>query len=266
MADTRALALTRRTTILAVAIACAISASAGQAGAQEITRPGVIDGVVTDSTLAPLGDATVSLLGSAIRVATGANGRFRVRDLRPATYILIVRRIGYGAASLSVELSPGDTARPSFLLQRAATRLDTVTVKGQQLTPAMQEFESRRKLGFGQFMTQAEIERRNVEGLQDLLAMFKGVKMLPNEWPMSRRMDAIRTCPYEVYIDGVKLPGPAGGNRVGAGSSSIDNIVFPKELAGIEVYNGPAETPLQYKATSGGGFCGVILLWTRIGS
>ena len=29
---------------------------------------------------------------------------------------------------------------------------------------------------------------------------------------------------------------------------SIDNIVFPKELAGIEVYNGPAKTPLPVQS------------------
>jgi hypothetical protein len=253
-----------RASNLAAIVALATSLHA--AGAQESARPGVIDGVVTDSTLAPLGDATVSFLGSTVRVVTGPNGRFRVRDMRPAAYILIVRRIGFEVASLSVQVAPGDTVRPSFALQRSATRLDTVKVKAQQLTPAMQEFEARRKLGFGQFMTQKEIDNRHVEGLQDLLAMFNGVKMLSNSWPMSRRMDAIRLCPYEVYIDGVKLPRPTSVNSPSGGTSSIDNVAFPSELAGIEVYNGPAETPLQYKATSGGGFCGVILLWTRIGS
>jgi hypothetical protein len=59
-----------------------------------------------------------------------------------------------------------------------------------------------------------------------------------------------------VYIDGVQLPA----------EPNIDNIVMPKELAGIEIYSGPATIPLQYKSTSAGGFCGVILLWTRIGS
>jgi hypothetical protein len=226
------------------------------AGGQDLPRRGVIDGVVTDSALVPLGDATVSFVGANLRVVTGANGRFRVRDMNPGAYVLIVRRIGFEASSVRLQLSPGDTVRPALVLQRTGTTLDTVAIVGTRLTPAMQEFEARRKLGFGQFMTQKEIERRNVEGLQDLLAMFKGVKMPPGGWPMSRRMDAVRACPYEVYVDGVKLPR----------SAAIDNVAFPKELAGIEVYNGPAETPLQYKATTGGGFCGVILLWTRVGS
>lgn len=47
----------------------------------------------------------------------------------------------------------------------------------------------------------------------------------------------------------------------------------PKELAGIEAYANSATVPLQYKTfggnsvfNSGGEFCGVILVWTRIGS
>jgi Carboxypeptidase regulatory-like domain len=244
-------ALTSRTANVAAAIALGVSLHI--AGAQETVRRGVIDGVVTDSALVPLGDATVSFLGSTVRVVTGPNGRFRVRDMQPGAYILIVRRIGFEAVSFSVRLTPGDTMRPSFALQRAATALDTVRVQGQQLAPAIAEFESRRKLGFGHFVTQADIEKRNVAGLSDLLAAVPSVRM-EGAWPTARRMYPLKSCPFVVYIDGVKLP-------VG----DIDNIAMPKELAGIEVYSGAATIPLQYKPTSGS-FCGVILLWTRVGS
>ncbi len=242
---------------------------------------GTVDGVVTDTNLVPLTGATVSIMGANVSVVTGSNGHFRLERVPPGAHHLLVRRIGFEPMLAAVQVSSDDTSRLSFSLLPVTTTLDTVVVGGQRLTPAMQEFEARRKLGFGQFMTQKEIDKRNVEGLQDLLALFNGVKMLANSWPVSRRMDGIRTCPYEVYIDGVKLPYPTAPNAPSTGmrmpratsptnsstsTFSIDNIVFPKELAGIEVYNGPAKTPLQYKATSGGGFCGVILLWTRIGS
>jgi hypothetical protein len=242
--------LNRAATVAAVV---ALGVSLRIAGAQETARRGVIDGVVTDRALVPLGDATVSFLGSTVRVVTGPNGRFRVRDMQPGAYILIVRRIGFEAVSFSVRLTPGDTMRPSFALQRAATALDTVRVQDQQLAPAIAEFESRRKLGFGHFVTQADIEKRNVAGLSDLLAAVPSVRM-EGAWPTARRMYPLKSCPFVVYIDGVKLP-------VG----DIDNIAMPKELAGIEVYSGAATIPVQYKPTSGS-FCGVILLWTRIGS
>lgn len=218
------------------------------------TRLAMIDGVVTDSALVPLGDATVSILASNIRVVTGANGRFQVRDLKPGAFVLLVRRIGYEAASLRLQLTFGDTVRPSVALLRASTKLDTVAIQGKRLTPAMQEFEARRKLGFGHFVAQAEIEKRNVQALSDLLAAIPSVRMV-GPWPIAQRLYPLKYCPFVVYLDGIRMSDGLG----------IDIVAVPKELAGIEVYSGAATIPVQYKPTSGS-FCGVILLWTRIGS
>ena len=219
---------------------------------QSDTRPGVIDGVVTDSALVPLGDATISLLASNVRVVTGANGRFQVRDLKAGAYIAIVRRIGYGAASLSVQIAGGDTLRPSVTLLRASTKLDTVAIHGERTTPAMQEFEERRKLGFGHFITQAEIDKRNPVALSDMLNGIPSIQVLPGGRILNVRAGS--GCLLQIFVDGVKLP-----------AGSIDNIAVPKEVAGVEIYSGAATIPLQYKTLSGS-FCGVILIWTRIGS
>ena len=234
-----------------VSAAILLLAARGAAIAQSDPRLAVIDGVVTDSALVPLGDATISLLASSVRVVTGANGRFRVRDLKAGSYIVIVRRIGFEAASLSLQLTAGDTARPSVALLRASTKLDTVAIRGQRSTPAMQEFEERRKLGFGHFITQAEIDKRNPVALSDMFNGIPSVQVTPGGGILNLRQNK---CPFNIFVDGVKLP--VGG---------IDNIAVPKEVAGIEVYMGAATIPLQYKSISGS-FCGVILLWTRIGS
>jgi hypothetical protein len=241
--------LRRRTVTLTIVLAPGTPAAA-----QSVPRTGVIDGVVTDSALLPLGDATVSFIGSNVRVVTGANGRFRVRDMNPGAYVMIVRRIGFEATSLRMEVSPRDTARPALVLQRTATTLNTVAIRAQRLTSAMQEFEARRELGFGHFITQAEIDKRGVVDVSDLLTTVPSV-MIKHDSAMNRRTDGARPCPFQLFIDGVKLPPGTG----------INSIAVPKELAGIEIYSGAATIPLQYKPTSGS-FCGVILLWTRIGS
>jgi hypothetical protein len=212
---------------------------------------GVIDGVVTDSALAPLGDATVSLLASNVRVVTGPNGRFQVRDLTPGVFILLVRRIGYEAASIRLQLTAGDTVRPSVALQRASTKLETVAINGQRLTPAMQEFESRRKIGEGHFVTQADIDKRNPLALSDMLNGIPSVLVDPGGGIHNLRQNG---CQFNIFVDGVKLP-----------MRSLDDVAVPKEVAGIEVYMGAATIPLQYKSPSGS-FCGVILVWTRIGN
>lgn len=226
-------------------------AAAQSARAQGQPHFGVIEGVVTDSALVPLGDATVSLLASNVRVVTGPNGRFQIRDLRPGAYIAIVRRIGYEAASLSVQIAAGDSLRPSITLLRASTKLDTVAIHGERRTAPMQQFEDRRKLGCGHFITQAEIEKRNPVALSDMLHTIPSVLVDPGGLIHNMRQNG---CPFNIFVDGVKLP-----------IGSIDNTAVPKDVAGIEIYMGAATIPFQYKSPSGS-FCGVILLWTRIGT
>lgn len=217
---------------------------------------GTIDGTVTDTNLVALADATISILGASAQVVTRSNGRFRLVNVPPGLYRLLVRRIGFEPVLAPVQVTGGDTSRLSVNLSPATTTLETVKVKGQRLTPAMQEFEARRKLGLGHFITQADIEKRNVEGVSDLLAAVPSVRM-SGRWPTAQRMYPLKSCPFQVYLDGVKMPVDS--------ARGIDNVAIPREIAGIEVYSGAATIPLQYKSTSHA-FCGVILMWTRIGS
>jgi hypothetical protein len=253
VAETRVRAPMRSMTMLTVVCALALPTVSRIATAQAAPRAGVIDGVVTDSALVPLGDATVSFLGSALRVVTGTNGRFRVRDMKPGEYILLVRRIGYKASSVTVQLAPGDTISPALVMRRAATVLDTVTIEGERFTPAMLELELRRKAGLGHFITQAEIDKKNPPLLSDLFVGIPSVDVpVRGGWPGNIRSGG---CPFVVYLDGIRIPT----------QPDFDNLAVPKEIAGIEIYSGAATIPLQYKPISGS-FCGVILLWTRIGS
>jgi hypothetical protein len=85
-----------------------------------------------------------------------------------------------------------------------------------------------------------------------LLRRFMAVTIVGGS-AMSHRSLPAKGCPYQFFIDGVAIPTP-----------KIDiDLPSPKEIAGIEVYTGPASIPLQYKNTHDAGFCGVILLWTR---
>src|SRR5471030_32989 len=103
-----------RTARFALALfACtALTVHAAQAQVQAST--GTIDGVVTDTMLVPIMGATVSVIGSNIRVVTGDNGRFRIGSLQPGEYIVIAHRLGYDPLSTHVEVTVADTARVSF--------------------------------------------------------------------------------------------------------------------------------------------------------
>ena len=125
-------------------VALVIAVRAPALWAQSRPPLGVIDGIVTDTSLAPIGDATVSIIGSRLNVVTGGNGRFRISDVAPGAYIVLIRRIGFEAASANVQVTEADTLRLAFSLERIMTRLDTVVVEGPRATPRFSEFDARR--------------------------------------------------------------------------------------------------------------------------
>lgn len=236
---------------------------AAQGGVPTARTPGTIDGVVSDTNLVPLHAAFVSIVGTPIRVGTGPNGRFRITMLRPGQYLLIVKRVGYRPTSGVIEVPAADTLRLSYTLEPIAPTLPAVTVTEKPFSIRMGEFLARRRSGFGEFMTQEEIEAKNTVFSTELFRSFKSINVSPNrasvltEWyAISRREGAnpsLGACPMTVFLDNVPLPTPF----------NLDLLPSPKDLGGIEVYAGPSTTPPQFKGFDRG--CGVILVWTRDG-
>jgi len=249
----------------------ALVAGLGGGFAQAQTRPGslgpnafgVIDGVVSDTSLAPMQGAFISILGTSIRVGTGPNGRFRITKIPTGQYLVIVKRVGYRPASAVIEVPSADTVRLSYILERVTETLETVTITEKAPTERMSEFEQRRKLGFGEFMTRAEIDQRNSVFPTELFRKFMSVNVSPSrtgpitQWfALSRREGGNPTlgaCPMQVYLDRVPLPNPF----------NLDLLPSPKEITGIEVYAGSATIPPQFNGFNRG--CGIILVWTRDG-
>lgn len=97
------LGIRRASASLAVALVLVGTASL-RAGGQTRTPTGVVDGLVTDTSLVPLAGATASILGSSLQVVTGESGRFRIIGVPVGRYIVVIHRVGYvpEAVSLSV--------------------------------------------------------------------------------------------------------------------------------------------------------------------
>lgn len=226
-----------------------------QAGAQ-VAGPlarGMIDGIVTDTGVVPLAGATVTLAGTKISVTTGENGRFRIKSVPAGEYIAIVRRVGYNSISVRLTVDSNEVVRPSFMLQRLAFELDTVRVHaGYQLGP-LSEFEERRARKIGHFITADDIEKRNPVYISDALRSIMSVTIddrIPGKRvALSGRASA--NCPFQVFIDGGLF----------SETGDLSAAPSPREIAGIEVYSGPATIPLEYRRQST--MCGIILIWTK---
>lgn len=207
-----------------------LGAAAPLAHAQARPTPGAVDGVVTDTGLVALADATASILGTSLQVVTGANGRFRILGLRPGQYILAVRRLGFAPSSAAPSVAPGDTVRMAFTLNRVVTALDTVVVATKRHSMRLAEFEDRRKLGFGHFVTQPEIDKRNAVLVTDLLHGIPSVRAVAGG---AATNDRYHGCVFQLFLDGVAQPS----------GTKLDDRLTPQQIAGIEVYSGPAIIP-----------------------
>jgi hypothetical protein len=228
-----------------------------RAGGQTRTATGVVDGLVTDTSLVPLAGATASILGSSVQVVTGESGRFRIIGVPVGRYIVVIHRVGYGPEAVSVSVAGTDTLRESFMLARIVRALDTVVVVAARQIARMSEFEERRKAGFGHFLTRADIEQRGAIYVSDLLRPVLSVAIANDKRSMAQYAYSMRDgCYFQIVIDGILMRGPAGGNRI-----DLNALPPPASFAGIEIYSGPATIPLQYKRADSG--CGVMLFWTK---
>lgn len=252
--------MTRMLCVLALSLCAATHPLASQSA--------LVLGAVEDSTGRGIPQVQISILGVAAASVSDSAGRFRFGPLRPSTYILQFRRLGYTPVTAMADLTTTDTLRLAIELAPAATSLATVNVTATSTDRKLEQvgFVRRRMDGTvppSRFITRAEFEARPPLTMTELL----------------RRMGGFDTrCQRaSVYVDGALLAKDpprdsivnAKGKRVPADGfgegmkrpNSIDAIP-PTIVGAVEAYTGPAEIPLEFKA-AGRGFECVVLVWTR---
>jgi len=229
---------------------------------------GVIDGMVTDSGFVPMLGAEVGILRTSVKIATNALGRFRITDVQMGTYILTLRRFGYSPIASVISVNAGDTLRLTYALQPLGKGrlLDTVRVTERQESRNLMDFERRRRLGVGKFLTAAELEKRGSIDLATVLRGFisiavvrddaTGVTSLQNRRDQGNMISAqgAGACAVQVVVDNVPMPHEV----------DVELLPRPKEIAGVEVYAGPAGAPSQFGGEDRR--CGMVLIWTKDGS
>jgi hypothetical protein len=217
----------------------------------------VVAGVADAETGAPLTDALVRLpdIGRAAR--TDWIGEARIAGVKPGPVLIEVRKLGYAPSEITL-LVKGDSIGPVFMLSRA-TSLDTVTVLGRVVPARLQEFEMRRHMGIGRFLTDSVLEKEGDQSLAVALSMrFPGIRAVPDS-PIAthyklvsmRQSTAISRgngmCAVDVYLDGFLY------------RDDIDAL-SPREIAGIEFY-AMGSAPPEYRR--GTGSCQVMLIWSK---
>lgn len=216
---------------------------------------GTLRGVVRRPDGVPLEGARLVFWGSGVEVATTSTGAYRMAELPAGTHTMEARALGFLPQRIPIDVMEGVESVSDFTLESFGTYLDTVKVTGRRVYASrqVQEFEERRKRGFGTFMDEDDIEKRNPFFVGDLLRMTPGVQVVPGQFGnriLMRGMGFQVNCYPAVFIDGMKVMNMDG---------DIDSYVNVQEIRALEVYPRGSSVPVQFQTLDG---CGSLVIWT----
>lgn len=230
-------------------------------------QSGTVAGLVVDaSTQQPLAGAQVFVAGTNRSSITNQQGRFLILNVGTGQQTVRASLIGYGAASHTVTVQPGETVTVEFSLAVSAVELDALVVNA-----VTGQAERRRAQGsnVGRVEMQS-LEMAPITKVQDVLAgRVAGVTMMASSGTLGTasriRIRGANSLTLSnepvVYVDGVKISTSTGGLSVGGQSVSRLNDIDPNEIENIEVLKGPAASALYGTAAANG----VLLITTKRG-
>ena len=229
---------------------------------------GAVDGLITDSELIPIASASIRVVGTTIEVQTPASGRFRVSKLPVGEYRLQVRRLGYEALVVPVEVRANDTTRVAIAMDRAVLELDTLRARAQSQPDRLAGFLDRRERSVGgKFVTRSDIERQGPVATTDLLRRISGLNIADSSGTLvaiSSRGSKMAIVANHLVPVQCTMPVMVDGHRMD--SQFALNSIPPDQIFGIEIYPGPSSIPVEFNQTVTDTFCGLIVIWTRSGN
>ncbi len=224
-------------------------------------RTGRILGVFDDATGQPVVGAEVVELATMTKGVTSDAGMVSLAWLSSGANALQVRKVGYRTRFLT--LSPADTASLTVVLASNAQTLPKVVTTGESITARrMAEFEERRHIGIGHFLTRADLAKFEGQLTENAVRTMPGVHISHGGTYRDAFVGALRggvtangSCKAAVVVDGIVVyRGPPQA------PVSIDSY-NPEDIEGIEFYAGDATIPMKFGVTTS--TCGLVVIWTR---
>ncbi len=238
-------------------------------GSQETGR--IVGSVLDAATGQPVEAAVVGVAGRAYESLTNSEGRFTLDNVLKGPQLLELRHLAYGTQHATVDVPAGLSVFVVVEVAAQPLRVEplNVTITGlRDLGLEIRGFYERQqwseRLGLGRFFTVEDIDRRRPRLISQMIADLPSTRLDCSSSPRVRSCELSfvgipRTSGCQradVYIDGVNV---IRSDRRAA--HTLDELVLPVEIAGVEVYPGPASTPAEFTGASGS--CGVIVIWTK---
>ncbi|MBM4188506.1 MAG: TonB-dependent receptor [Gemmatimonadetes bacterium] len=232
---------------------------------------GTVRGVVLDPRMNPIEDALVTLHTTGAAQRTDAKGRFKFDKVAAGAHRVTVRALGLGAIHSDLDVFPGLIRDITFRFPPPVQELDSVVVNAEPHPSArLASFEHRRQTGMGQYFDRGDFEKMMPVSTSQIFRLLPtgltvrdsaGVPQAISDRGTSIVVDpstgapTVRSCQLRLALDGRLLP--AG--------TSLD-FVDPREVHGIEVYQGAGSIPVEYLGGQRDIGCGLIIIWTRSGT
>ena len=246
---------------------------------QAAGQSAILSGAVVRDTLSHgLPGATV-IIPDFNRMATSdATGEFKITGLPAGRHAVLIRHIGFNSLIDTVNFVDGQDADREYVLDPTPPTLDSVrinaTKEAPRLSAKMSQFEEHRTLGFGHFVTEAELRKNDMRKLNDVLTArmpsLRTYRPDPKGAPTVEYLSSghgqcagfamtcspNQPCPVTLYVNGVLY-------YAASMKMDVPDIArFPTaEIEAVEYYVGAAQVPEQYNASQSG--CGVLVLWMR---
>ena len=198
----------------------------------------------------PLEGAAINVLGTPLNLRSSPTGEFTRAGLKPGTYVMQVRALGYAPGSWVIELAERETLLVVIEMDAMPIDLPGVTVEAPSLQRGMAGFALRRAAGRGVYITEEDIKRANATRLSDLLRNVSGIRLVCRFNGCRVRM-ARNDCQPDFFLDGLSANN----------STTLEMPVVG--ITGIEIYRTITETPVDF--LRGNNTCGTIAIWTKSG-
>ena len=187
------------------------------------------------------------------RTETDRDGRFHLPRVLRSSAVLLLRRIGYAPRGIRLGLLAAPEPDIQLTLAPLVFRLDSINVEARMIArnPGLADFYRRRKSGMGHYFTQGQIWKQNPLYVTEMMQTVPGVRC--SKGACSGRTGGFGGgCRMQVILDGMPT------------DLELD-FIPPAWVAGIEIYRGPATTPLEFGRpgrAGQGSQCGTIVIWT----
>lgn len=217
----------------------------------------------------PLAGAEVRLGDGAAQISA-ADGSFTFDELASGQYAVKASFLGYADSEGEIIVAGGQDLSIQIRMDIQAVEMDPILVESVRFggRGLLADVQRRARSGFGTVLMGQSLETRlRAARLTDLLREHGATVGSNGSSLMFQRTG----CAPHVYIDGVRMtrasrtagPRNPGEESPGEEAARALNLVSTADIAAVEIYRGPAQTPGEFLDSNAG--CGVILVWTQRG-